>query len=71
MRFIYNPDKMTVLDMMHETKHIQQFRRTGGPKPWWGNPVTEAEAYNFERFLLNGVEGVNPDYIEFLNSQPR
>jgi len=70
-RFIYNPERMTVLDMMHEIKHIQQFQRTGGPKPWWGNPVTEIEAYNFERFLLRNQVGVNPEYLNYLNGMPK
>jgi RHS repeat-associated protein len=67
--FVYNPKTMTVIDMLHEIKHIQQLRRLGFKVH--GNPLSEVEAYNFERFLLKNQPGVNPDYLKFLEGAPK
>jgi hypothetical protein len=69
MDFVYNPNTMTVLDMLHEIKHIQQFQRPGFKV--FGNPLAETQAYNFERFLLSDQPGVNPAYLEFLENAPK
>ena len=66
--FVYNPNTMTVIDMLHEIKHIQQFRRAGFD-PFY-NPLTEVQAYNFERFLLR-EQSVNPAYLEYLEGMPK
>jgi RHS repeat-associated protein len=67
--FVYNPNTMTVMDMLHEIKHIQQFRRSGFNP--FSNPLTEPQAYNFERFLLRDQPNVNPAYLEYLQGMPK
>jgi len=59
---------MTVMDMLHEIKHIQH---SSGQVQSFSNPLTEPQAYNFERFLLRDQPNVNPAYLEFLERMPK
>ena len=48
-RFYYNPEKMTVVDMLHENVHLDQFASQGSWKIGGGLGASmEAKAYQFE-----------------------
>ncbi len=65
-RFYYDPARMTVLDMLHEQKHLQQFKQRGNWKTRDGQVWRdELEAYTYEK-ELGEREGFSAQYMEFL-----
>lgn len=67
--FYYNPEHMTVLDMMHELHHFQQFKRAGNLRTGGGALFRyEAEAYQFEH-QVGARRGFSQTYMNYLNRQ--
>lgn len=65
-RFYYDSDRMTVLDMLHEQKHLEQFKQRGNWKTRHGQVWRdELEAYTFEQ-ELGMREGFSATYMEYL-----
>jgi len=68
-RFYYDPERMTVLDMQHEAKHLELFQQRGNWKTGGGQVFRdEIEAYSFE-YELGKQKGFSKDYMEYLEKK--
>jgi hypothetical protein len=68
-RFYFDPQRMSILDMMHEQQHLEAFKRRGNWKTLDGQVWRdELEAYSFE-FELGRREGFSTAYMDFLHRQ--
>jgi hypothetical protein len=68
-RFYYNPNRMTMLDMLHEQKHLELFKQRGnwkiGGSQIWRD---ELEAYTFE-YEIGKQHGFAKEYMEYLENR--
>ena len=70
-RFYYDPQRMTILDMQHEAKHLELFRHRGNRRCGPGGQQVfsdEIEAYRFE-LELGKQHGFSDDYMKYLKRQ--
>jgi hypothetical protein len=71
-RFYYDPERMTVLDMLHEQKHLDLFIERGNWKLGKKGTLVfqdEIAAYSHELELLRKAGGADPKYIMYLKGQ--
>jgi hypothetical protein len=70
-RFYYNPERMTILDMQHEAKHLELFRQRGNWRCGPGGAQVfsdEIEAYKFE-YEFGKRNGFSDEYMQYLERQ--
>ena len=68
-RFYFDPERMTVLDMLHEQHHLERFKQRGNWKTGQGQVWRdELAAYTFEQDL-GKREGFSVEYMAFLDRQ--
>jgi hypothetical protein len=68
-RFYYDPERMTILDMQHEAKHLELFEQRGSWKHGGGlGWRDEIEAYTME-YELGKQHEFSKEYTQYLDTQ--